>query len=67
MFTPAKLNFFSYIANFFQPFLTLYPTDNSVVPFLYDDLMKLVKIIMLLIFKPEVVNPCTTVSAIKEN
>ena len=62
----AKLNFFSYIATFFQPFLTLYQTDNPMVPFLYDDLMKLVKKIMLLIFKPDVVNPCTTVSAIRK-
>ena len=61
LFTPAKLNFFSYIATFFQPFLTLYQTDNPVVPFLYDNLMKFVKKIMLLIFKPDVVNPCTTV------
>ena len=42
LFTPAKFNFFSYIATFFQSFLTLYQTDNSVVTFLYDDLMKLV-------------------------
>ena len=28
--------------------------------------MKLVKKIMLLIFKPDVVNPCTTVSAIRK-
>ena len=41
--TSAKLNFFSYVATFFQPFLTLYQTDNPMVPFLYDDLMKFVK------------------------
>ena len=66
MFTAAKLNFFSYIATFFQPFLTLYQTDNPMVPFLYDDLTKLVKKVMWLIFKPDVVNPCTTASAIRK-
>ena len=66
LFTPAKLNIFSYIATIFQPFFTLYQTDNPVVPFLYDNLMKLVKKITLLIFKPDVVNPCTTVSAIEK-
>ena len=66
LFTPTKLIFFSYIATFFQPFLTLYETDNPMAPFLYDDLMKLVKKIMLLIFKPDVVNPCTAVSAIRK-
>ena len=33
LFTPAKLNFFSYIATFFQPFLTLYQPDNPMAPF----------------------------------
>ena len=53
-------SFFSYIATFFQPFLTLYQTDNPMITFLYDNLMKLV------IFKPDIVNPCTTVSAIRK-
>ena len=35
-----------------------------MIPFLYDNLMKLVKKIMLPIFKPDIVNPCATVSAI---
>ena len=66
LFTPANLILFSYIATFFQSFLTLYQTDNSMVAFLYDDLMKLVKKMMLLIFNPDVLNPCTTVSAIRK-
>ena len=41
-------------------------TDNPMVPFLYHDLMKLVKKIMLLIFMPDVKNTCTTVSAIRK-
>ena len=66
LFTPEKLNFFSCMATFFQSVLTLYQTDNPMVSFLYDDLMKLAKKIMPLIFKPDVVNPCTNVSAIRK-
>ena len=36
-----------------------------MVTFLCDDLMKLVKKMMWLIFNPDVVNSCTTVSAIR--
>ena len=60
------MNFFSYIATFFQLFLILYQAENPMVPFLFDDLMKLVKKIMLLIFKPEVLNRCKTVFAIRK-
>ena len=37
-----------------------------MILFLYDDLMKLVKKIIQHIFKPDVVNPCTTVSVIRK-
>ena len=66
LFTPAKLNFFSYIASFFQPFLALYQTDNPMVPFLFDDLMALVKKVMMIIFKSDIVHGCTSASAIKK-
>ena len=58
LFTPARF--------FFLPFLTLYQADNPMILFLYDDLMKLVKKIILHIFKPDTVNPCTTVSVIRK-
>ena len=58
LFTPARL--------FFWPFLTLYQADNPMILFLYDDLMKLVKKIILHIFKPDIVNPCTTVFVIRK-
>ena len=63
LFTPAKLNFLSC---FFPAIFDIIPNNNRMVPFLYDDLMKLVKKIMLLIFTSDVVNPCTTVSATRK-
>ena len=61
-FTIPKLNFFSYVAGIFKPFLVQYQSDNPMVPFLYNDLLNLTKKIMLLVIKPEVVHNCSTFS-----
>ena len=37
----AKLQFFSSMANHFEPFLTVYQTDAPMIAFLYSDLKKL--------------------------
>ena len=44
--TPAELHFFSYVAGIFQPFLTKYQSDIPMIPFLYSDLLKLVKSVL---------------------
>ena len=36
---PAKLNFFSFIASIFEPYLKGFRTDAPVVPFMYDEPM----------------------------
>ena len=64
-FTPAKLNFFSFIAGLFQPFLLQYQTDNPMVPYLYNDLITLIKKIMNLIVKPEIVKECANAADLK--
>lgn len=48
----AKLEFSSFFASQFQPFLVAYQTDNPVVLF-YQDLFKLILKIMQLIVKPD--------------
>ena len=39
--TPVKLNFFSYFASIFQPFLMKYQTDKPMIPYLHSDIVKL--------------------------
>ena len=54
----AKLEFFIFFANQFQPFFVAYQTDNSVVPFLYQDLFKLFRKIIQLIIKQDLLRKC---------
>ena len=63
---PVKLYFFSFVAGIFQPFLVKYQSDKPVVPFLHDDLLRLVKRVLLLVLKPDV-NPCTSITELKKN
>ena len=55
---PAKLQFFSFIASLFKPFLLKYQSDKPMLPFLHDDLLKLVKKVLLQIIKPNLVHAC---------
>ena len=36
-----------------------------MVPFVDDDFLRVAKRVLLLVLKPEVVNPCTSISALK--
>ena len=54
----AKLEVFSFFASQFQPFLVTYKTDNLEVPFLYQDLFKLIRQNMQLIVKPDLLRKC---------
>ena len=47
-----KLHFFATVANLMKPFLTLYQTENPMVPFLYDDIHSLIREIMSWFIKP---------------
>ena len=60
--TPAKLKFFSFLAGFLQPVLVKYQTDKPMVPYLYQDLSKLLKKLMRLIVKPDVLTKCESIS-----
>ena len=62
----AKLGFFSYLAGMFKPFLTVYQTDCSMIPFFYGDLVKLLKNIFSIIIKPDIMNKYETALKLKE-
>ena len=51
---PLKLSFFSYMASLLQPFLKKYQSDKPLIPYLYDDLTKVLKVFL------ETVKMCVT-------
>ena len=56
IFTVARLNFFSYVAGFFKPFLKSYQSNSPMIPYLYTDLSELVKKILQFFIRADVVN-----------
>jgi len=58
--TLAKLQCFSYIAGMVEPFLNIYQIDNPMLPYMYFDLRNMVKELLEIIVKPEVIQKCNT-------
>ena len=56
IFTVARLNFFSYVAGFFKPFLKSYQSNSPMIPYLYTDLSELVKKFLQLFIRADVIN-----------
>lgn len=54
----AKLSFFSFFASISQPYLLQYQTDKPMIPFMYDDLISLVRNTLTLIVKPSIISSC---------
>ena len=50
----------------FKPFPTAYQTDRPMIPFLYGDLFKLLKNILSVIIKPDIMNTCEAALKLKE-
>ena len=46
----VKLNFFSFVASILVPYLTRYQENNPSIPFMYDDIQKLVYKLMNIVF-----------------
>ena len=43
---PVKLSFFSYFASIFEPFLRKYQTRDPMIPYLYNDIIRLLHSIL---------------------
>ena len=56
---PAKLKFFCFIAEIIKPFLTKYQTDKPMVPYLYHDIVRIIRRLMQLIVKPGILDKCS--------
>ena len=54
--TLLKLSFFSYMASFFCPFLKKYESELPLIPFLYDDVTKVLKKFLQIIIQDEKLN-----------
>ena len=52
----AKLEFFGHVASLLQNILVKYQTDDSMIPFLFEDLFSIAKSLMDLIIKPDVLS-----------
>ena len=63
--TPAKLKFFSFVTGILQPILMKYQSDKAMVPYMYQDLLKLLRKLMQLIVKPDIVANYSSVIDIK--
>ena len=57
-FTVAKLKFFSFIAFHLMPYLTIYQSQKTLIPFLYDDLQSLYRELLGFSIKSEVLEKC---------
>ena len=57
---PAKWKFFCFIAEKVKPFLTKYQTEKPMVPYLYHDIVRIIRRLMQLIVKPEILDKCST-------
>lgn len=63
-FAIAKFHFFSFVGSIFKPFLTKYQTSSPMLPFMFDDITELVRGVLQLFIKPEVLNTCSSFKAI---
>ena len=56
----AKLGFFSFFASIFQPFLVKYQSKVPMLPFLYTDLSQLLRSVLTLVVKEDVLQACSS-------
>ena len=57
---PGKLKLFCFITKIIKPFLKKYQTDKPMVPCLYHDIVRIIRMLMQLIGKPETLDKCST-------
>ena len=62
--TVAKLSLFIYVAGILKPYLKKCQTDMPMIPYMHDDLQKIIKAILELISKTGVIAKCQTLSKI---
>ena len=56
--TTVKLSFFSYLASIFQPFLEKYQTQAPMIPYMYSDVVNLIRSLMQIVVKHHIIDGC---------
>ena len=51
---PAKILFFQYIASIVEPFLRIFQSDGPLAPFLYQELKKVMRLLMQNFIKTDI-------------
>ena len=54
----VKLSFFSYLTSTFQPFLAKYQTQAVMIPYMYSDIVKLIRSLMQIVVKHDIIDGC---------
>ena len=62
--TVAKLSLFIYLAGILNPYLKKYQIDMPMIAYMYNDLQKIIRTILELIIKTNVIAKCQTLSKI---
>ena len=57
----AKIAFFSFICFLVEPYLKIFQADKPMVSFIYSELKSLLRNLLQLVVKPDVLNKCKTV------
>ena len=63
--TTAKIRFFSFYSSLFQPFLVKYQLKVPMLPFLYTDISQLLRSVLKLIEKEDVLQACSALQLSK--
>ena len=63
---PAELSVFSLVAGILQSFLVKYQTVDPMIPYLYTDLFKIIKKIMILMVNPDIMIKCINIADLKK-
>lgn len=61
----AKLGFLQSVALQLEPYLTVYQSNQPLLPFMYDDLYSLLRNLMVRFIKTEIMSPVTNVNKLK--
>ena len=63
---PAKLQFFASIASIFEPYLTLFQTDSSMIPFMYEQLEDIYDKLLSKVFRTDVLQKTSITKKLKQ-
>ena len=64
---PCKFQFFSFIAGILQSYLVIFQTDRPMLPFVGDELQKIIKNLIRLVFKKSAIDEAGSITNLLKN